>query len=219
MLPSSSQSPSISKTGISCVRDECTDVVGRHSTESSGMDTNAGSSSIPKVHVGHRVSSSRQVKALWIIFSPHADSSYQAEAYAKSRGKSAYRHLLHPRTKGFVSTVQSESQPPSQESGHGPTRVGLKDSHIQYLYDLTFLYAAPGSVDYRAPSLDEQLSCYDLARAGFRYHIHVRRIPLNTLPDGTEDLKVWFERVWGEKDEWLDKMSEGEGEKSGLSSG
>lgn len=96
-------------------------------------------------------------------------------------------------------------------------KLGLRDSHIQYLYDLTFLYSAPGSLDYRAPSLDEQLSSDDLARAGFRYRIHVSRIPLNTLPRDTDGLKGWFEKAWGEKDEWLEKMTrEGQDEKGDL---
>lgn len=86
------------------------------------------------------------------------------------------------------------------------TESGLRGSHIQCLYDLTFLYSAPGSADYRAPSLDEQLSCSDLTRAGYRYRIHVRRIPLDSLPTDGEGLKQWCEEAWGAKDDWLDKM-------------
>lgn len=87
------------------------------------------------------------------------------------------------------------------------SNVGLQGSHIQYLYDLTFLYAAPGSVDYRAPSLDEQLSCNDLSKAGYRYRIHVRRIPLDSLPSDDVGLKLWCENAWREKDDWLEGAS------------
>ena len=89
--------------------------------------------------------------------------------------------------------------------------IALKDSHIQHLYDLTFLYSSPGSDRYRAPSLDEQLSCPDLARAGYKFRIHVRRFALVDLPSEDEGLKSWCEQVWGEKDDWLDtemKMDE-----------
>lgn len=115
-------------------------------------------------------------------------------------------------------SVSEYSRPtPLFPSDHRLTKSGLRESHIQYLYDLTFLYSAPGCTDYRAPSLDEQLSSDDLARAGFRYHIHVRRIPLDSLPGDTEGLKAWFEKGWGEKDEWLEKMTrEGLDEKGDL---
>lgn len=70
-------------------------------------------------------------------------------------------------------------------------------------------------MDYRAPSLDEQLSCDDLAKAGFRFRIHVRRIALNTLPSDADGLKRWCEQAWSNKDEWLDTVM-GEREKGEL---
>jgi len=84
-------------------------------------------------------------------------------------------------------------------------RSALKNSHIQYLYDLTFLYSSPGSETFRAPSLDEQLSCRNLAKAGYKFRIHVRRFALADLPSDDEALKGWCEQRWSEKDDWLDK--------------
>jgi len=84
-------------------------------------------------------------------------------------------------------------------------RSALQNSHIQYLYDLTFLYSSPGSETYRAPSLDEQLSCRNLAKAGYKFRIHVRRFALADLPSDDEGLKGWCEQRWSEKDDWLDE--------------
>jgi len=85
-------------------------------------------------------------------------------------------------------------------------RSALQNSHIQYLYDLTFLYSSPGSETYRAPSLDEQLSCRNLAKAGYKFRIHVRRFALADLPSDDEALKGWCEQRWSEKDDWLDQQ-------------
>jgi hypothetical protein len=51
----------------------------------------------------------------------------------------------------------------------------LRNSHIKYVYDLTFLYISPGLDKELVPSLAEQLSCRDLAQAGYKFRIHVKR--------------------------------------------
>jgi len=123
----------------------------------------------------------------------------KSQEYAKSNQKKPFRHLLYPRTKGLISTVKCKFIVLCPE-----LMIALKDSHIQYLYDLTFLYSSPGSKTFTAPSLDEQLSCPDLARAGYKFRIHARRFALADLPNDDEGLKSWCEQVWSEKDDWLD---------------
>jgi hypothetical protein len=53
--------------------------------------------------------------------------------------------------------------------------TGLRDSHVKYLYDLTFLYTSPLANGLRVPSMGEQLSEDDIARAGYGFRIHVKR--------------------------------------------
>lgn len=43
---------------------------------------------------------------------------------------------------------------------------------------------------------------------GLRFHVHVRRFPLNDLPDTDAELAKWLEQRWVEKGEWLDKTRE-----------
>jgi len=52
--------------------------------------------------------------------------------------------------------------------------------------------------------LEEQLSCPNLARAGYKFRIHARRFALADLPSDDEALKSWCEQRWSEKDDWLD---------------
>jgi Acyltransferase C-terminus len=47
--------------------------------------------------------------------------------------------------------------------------------------------------------------------AGYKFHVHSRRFPIETLPERDEDLSQWLETLWVEKGEWLDiKKSEWE---------
>ncbi|KAK8844051.1 hypothetical protein IAR55_006845 [Kwoniella newhampshirensis] len=130
----------------------------------------------------------------WIVLYPEGTRRtpykvLRSKAYAKANDKPELDHLLFPRTKGFAATVRA-----------------LKTSHIQHLYDLTFLYTSPKSDQYQVPSLAEQLSCDDLAKAGYKLRIHVRRIPLIDLPEDEEGLKQWCEDAWARKDRLLESM-------------
>ncbi|WWD21293.1 hypothetical protein CI109_105777 [Kwoniella shandongensis] len=135
----------------------------------------------------------------WIVLYPEGtrrtpNKILRSKAYAKANGKQELDHVLFPRTKGFVRTVRA-----------------LRDSHIRYLYDLTFLYTSPNPDPYQVPSLAEQLSCEELARAGYKFRIHVRRIPLADLPEGKEELQHWCEQAWAEKDKVLSSMMDERG--------
>lgn len=105
-----------------------------------------------------------------------SDRGTQSQAFARRTGKHELEHLLQPRTKGFVATIQGQFglkvalYPDLQLT----QIIGLRNSHVRYLYDLTFLYVCPGK-EARVPSYAEQLCRADLAAAGYEYHIHVRR--------------------------------------------
>ncbi|WWC64009.1 uncharacterized protein I303_106615 [Kwoniella dejecticola CBS 10117] len=128
----------------------------------------------------------------WIVLCPEGTrrTSFKllkSQAFAREKGKHELKHVLFPRTKGFVSTVQA-----------------LRDSHIKYVYDFTLLYQSPKQYKWRVPALAEQLSCDDLAKKGYKYRIHVKRIPIDELPKDEETLKVWCEDLWKAKDDLLD---------------
>ncbi|WVQ63890.1 uncharacterized protein L199_002046 [Kwoniella botswanensis] len=131
----------------------------------------------------------------WIVLCPEGtrrtDSKIlRSQAFARQKGKDELQHVLFPRTKGFVSTVQA-----------------LRTSHITYIYDLTLLYQSPGNGNnkWKVPSLADQLNCKDLTRKGYRYKIRVKRIAISELPQDQESLKRWCEDRWKEKDDLLDR--------------
>ncbi|WWC73087.1 uncharacterized protein I206_107052 [Kwoniella pini CBS 10737] len=128
----------------------------------------------------------------WIVLCPEGtrrtkSKLLKSQVFAREKCKPELKHLLFPRTKGFVSTVQA-----------------LRNSHIKYIYDLTLLYQSPKQYKWRVPALAEQLSCDNLAKKGYKFRIHVKRIPISELPNDDESLKIWCEDLWKAKDDLLD---------------
>ncbi|MEM9114826.1 MAG: lysophospholipid acyltransferase family protein [Myxococcota bacterium] len=97
-----------------------------------------------------------------------------ARAFAESRGLPVTEHVMVPRTKGFVATMQ-----------------GLR-AHIDSVQDLTIAYpeGVPGLVD-----------CF--AGKPRRIDIHVRRYPVSELPTDEEELTRWTYERFQEKDALL----------------
>jgi len=87
----------------------------------------------------------------------------RAMEYARANGLRETKHLLIPRTKGFVASVQ-----------------GLRD-HITAVYDVTIGY--PEGV----PTLWQYIR--GMARTA---HLHVRRFPVAELPEDDEALTQWI---------------------------
>ena len=98
----------------------------------------------------------------------------RSQAYAKKAGLPPTERVLLPRTKGFVASVQ-----------------GL-GAHLEAVYDVTIGH--PGG----APTLWQYIQGF--ARVG---HLHVRRYPANTLPEGEEALADWLLERFREKDRLL----------------
>ena len=97
-------------------------------------------------------------------------------------------HLLYPRTKGFVTTVQHLRTAP----------------HVEAVYDFTIAYQQHG-VFQAAPSIWDTLRVPGLSgRCGFKFHVHARRFPIESLPTTDDGLTKWLEQRWVEKGEWLD---------------
>ncbi|ORY28785.1 hypothetical protein BCR39DRAFT_533849 [Naematelia encephala] len=171
---------------------------------------------------------------VWIVLYPEGTRRtprkvLASQVYARQNDKRPLDHLLQPRTKGFVATIQGKLILPLSVVGLIQRRIlllgqdmkideipafsfvvdddswsGLHDSHVRYVYDMTTRYVSPhGDV---VPSLGELLGCADLARAGYEFHVHVRRIPIEDLPMDEVGLKRWCEKTWEYKDEMLGNM-------------
>ena len=119
----------------------------------------------------------------------------EAVAWCRSASKqepsSAY--VLHPRTKGFVTTVQHLRQAPQ----------------VRAVYDLTIAYQR-GSTFHAAPTMLDTLTVPRLSSParngqGYKFHVHVRRFPLEELPTTDDGLARWLEDRWQEKGLWLEE--------------
>jgi 1-acyl-sn-glycerol-3-phosphate acyltransferase len=99
----------------------------------------------------------------------------QSRRYAESKGLPPTEHVLLPRTKGFVASVQA-----------------LRE-HLDAVYDVTIGY--PEGV----PDLWQYAR--GLAR---RAHLHLRRWPIATLPADDAALADWLQARFSEKDELLE---------------
>ncbi|CAK7221554.1 hypothetical protein SBRCBS47491_004564 [Sporothrix bragantina] len=99
------------------------------------------------------------------------------------------QHLLYPRTKGFVTTVQHLR----------------KASHVKAVYDFTIAYQK-GDQFHCPPSMWETLSMPNITTGeGYRFHVHARRFSLSELPSTDDGLAKWLETCWVEKGRWLEE--------------
>lgn len=98
-----------------------------------------------------------------------------SQNYAKKAGLPHFNHVLVPKTKGFVATVQ-----------------GL-GGHVTAVYDLTIGYPL------RTPSLWTLIS----GKMKYPVHIDVRRYALTDLPKDPQKLAYWALDRFKEKDRWL----------------
>ncbi|QPG99253.1 hypothetical protein C2857_001314 [Epichloe festucae Fl1] len=112
----------------------------------------------------------------------------ESQVWCKKSDKPQPKNLLYPRTRGFVATVQHLRRAP----------------HVKAVYDFTIAYQCDG-VFHEAPSMWETLSKPELSsNSKFKFHIHARRFPLESLPESDEHLARWLEKRWVEKGDWLE---------------
>ncbi|KAL5329756.1 hypothetical protein ACEPPN_003273 [Leptodophora sp. 'Broadleaf-Isolate-01'] len=115
-----------------------------------------------------------------------------ARVWCKANDRPIPKHLLYPRTKGFVTTVQHLR----------------KAKHIKAVYDITIAYEHNHKF-LEAPTIWESLSCGGLSGTrGYKFHVHLRRFPLEDLPESEAELSKWLETRWVEKGEWLEGKRE-----------
>jgi 1-acyl-sn-glycerol-3-phosphate acyltransferase len=99
----------------------------------------------------------------------------RSQEYAEKQGLPRLEHVLLPRTKGFVASVQS-----------------LR-GHVDAVYDLTIGYV--GGV----PTLWQWIKGYVR-----RVHLNVRRYSIDVMPEEGEPLSTWLMDRYQEKDLLLD---------------
>ena len=99
----------------------------------------------------------------------------RSQEYAEKQGLPRLKHVLIPRTKGFVASVQS-----------------LR-GHVDAVYDLTIAY-----VD-GVPTLWQWIKGYVR-----RVHVNVRRYAIEVMPEDGQALSSWLIERYQEKDLLLD---------------
>lgn len=114
-----------------------------------------------------------------------------SQEWATANDRPQPKNLLYPRTKGFITTVRHLRQAP----------------HMRAVYDLTIAYQH-GDKWQVAPAMWETMSVPNLSlgKQGYRFHVHVRRFPLEELPETDSELAKWLEKRWVEKGEWLEEL-------------
>ncbi|KAK5723258.1 hypothetical protein LTR15_004955 [Elasticomyces elasticus] len=118
-----------------------------------------------------------------------AEKRREAETWCKASGKRLGKHLLYPRTKGFVACVQNLR----------------KTQHVTAVYDVTIAYAKGGKVFQLPPSFVESLMVPDLDK-NYQFFAHIDRYSISTLPEGSEEISQWLEERWLRKGELLERL-------------
>lgn len=125
----------------------------------------------------------RKGQPFWLVIFPEGTrftpaKLAQTKKYARQTGMDEPQHVLLPRPRGFAEAV-----------------CALRGV-VPAVYDLTFRYP-PGLA-----TLWDAL-CGRLTRI----EVHVRRFPIETLPDDRRALADWLRQVWREKERWLASRS------------
>ncbi len=112
--------------------------------------------------------------------------------WCKENDRPVPKHLLYPRTKGFVTTVQH-----------------LRNTkHVGAVYDMTIAYEHAHKF-MEAPTIWQSLSQDGIsAKRGYKFHVHVERFPIKDLPETDAGLAKWIETRWIEKGEYLEAKKE-----------
>ncbi|CAJ2501592.1 Uu.00g044450.m01.CDS01 [Anthostomella pinea] len=112
----------------------------------------------------------------------------ESKIWCKQNGRPQPLHLLYPRTKGFIKTVQHLRKAP----------------HVKAVYDFTIAYQHRNRF-LAAPDMWQTLKLPNLTSVhGYQFHVMARRYPLDELPHTDEELAKWLEERWVEKGEWLE---------------
>jgi len=115
----------------------------------------------------------------------------EAEKWCEANNKALGQHVLYPRTKGFIASVQKLRQAP----------------HVKAVYDLTIAYAKGDKLFMTPPSFMQTLLEPRLDKR-WRFFVHIDRHELKDLPHEDEQLATWLETRWVEKGQRLERLRE-----------
>ena len=112
----------------------------------------------------------------------------EAEIWSSAHNRRMPQHLLYPRTKGFVASVQK-----------------LRTStQVKAVYDITVAYAKnDGRMFQQAPTFAQSIMLPRLNEQ-WRFFVHVERHPMEEMPRSDEEIAQWLEDRWVEKGERLE---------------
>lgn len=122
----------------------------------------------------------------WLFIFPEgtdfaAHKLAKAHAFARERGLPLYKHLLLPRTKGFMQCVESCG------------------SAITAVYDVTIAYEEPQRPNFYSIIVGSRPK---------RVHLHVRRFALADVPTDAARQADWLYQLWRDKDALLDHFEQ-----------
>ena len=109
--------------------------------------------------------------------------------WCKANGKALGKHVLYPRTKGFITCVQKLRAAP----------------HVKSVLDLTIAYAQNGKMFQVPPSFVQTVLQPRLSER-WRFYVHVERFELGQLPETDAGLAAWLEQRWVVKGERLELL-------------
>ncbi len=114
----------------------------------------------------------------------------EAEAHCRSNNKRLAQHLLYPRTKGFIASVQK-----------------LRNtSQVKAVYDVTIAYAKNDGSQFQQPPTFAQSVTIPRLDQQWRFFVHVERYLINQLPKSDGEIAHWLEDRWIEKGERLESL-------------
>ncbi|XP_033000524.1 lysocardiolipin acyltransferase 1 isoform X1 [Lacerta agilis] len=126
---------------------------------------------------------------LQLLFFPEGtdltdNTKARSNEFAEKNGLQKYEYVLHPRTTGFTFIVER-----------------LRDgNNLDAIHDITVAY--PQNI----PQTEKHLLYGNFPK---EIHFHVQRYPVQSLPTSREELQLWCQKRWEEKEERLRLFYEG----------
>ncbi|KAM6459945.1 lysocardiolipin acyltransferase 1 [Liasis olivaceus] len=112
------------------------------------------------------------------------ETKARSDTFAEKNGLQKYEYVLHPRTTGFTFIVDR-----------------LRDgNNLDAIHDITVAY--PQNI----PQTEKHLLYGNFPK---EIHFHVCRYPVESLPASREDLQLWCQKRWEEKEKRLRQFYEG----------
>jgi len=110
-----------------------------------------------------------------------------SQEFSKKKGYPILENVLIPRTRGFIATLNT-----------------FRDDKIKYIYDLTLVYGH----EKRGYGVYPSIPRIFMGRVdnGYRFHVHVRRIPVSSIPTEDEEITKWAVQLYKEKNDFLEEM-------------